>query len=438
MKIAILGYGEQGRAAYEYWGKDPANQLVIRDQNEELAAPAGAMTMLGPQYLDNLDQYDLLIRSPALHPRDIVAANSPDILSKVTTVTSEFMSVCPSRNIIGITGTKGKGTTSTLVTRMLEAAGKTVHLGGNIGIPPLDMLANRIQPDDWVVLELANFQLIDLKQSPHIAVCLMVVPEHLNWHADIQEYIESKQQLFASQTTDDIAIYYAANQNSVTVASAGQATKIPFYQAPGAYVDNGSIVMNGHAICKTDEIKLLGKHNWQNICAAVTAVWQVTQDVQALHDAILAFEGLPHRLEFVRTINDISYYNDSFAATPEAALAALEAIPGKKVAIIGGFDRQLPLEDFAKTISNSTADICKLLLIGQAKDRIGAALQAVGYTNFVVSPANTMADVIMAAQAEAEAGSGDVILLSPGFPSFDMFKNFEDRGEQFKAAVNTL
>jgi UDP-N-acetylmuramoylalanine--D-glutamate ligase len=334
MKVAILGYGDQGRAAYDYWGRDADNELTICDQNKELVAPEGALTHLGPDYLKHLDQFDVLVRSPGLHPRDIGAANSDAILTKVTTVTNEFLRVCPTFNIIGVTGTKGKGTTSTLITRMLESAGKKVHLGGNIGVPPLDMLNNKIQPDDWV------------QKSPHLAVCLLVVPEHLDWHKDLQEYITAKQQLFATQTTDDIAIFYADNENSKTVASAGQAVKIPYYGLPGAVVVDDYITIDAQKICRLDEIKLLGKHNWQNVCAAITAVWQVTQDVAALHSAIAAFD------------------------------------------------------------------------------------------NFVLSPAASMAEIV--AEAQSHAQPGDAVVLSPGFPSFDMFKNFEDRGLQFKAVVNDL
>jgi UDP-N-acetylmuramoylalanine--D-glutamate ligase len=436
MKIAILGYGEQGRAAYDYWGRDTANQLTICDRNETLVAPEGALTRLGPSYLKDLDQFDVLVRAPGLHPRDIAAANSDAILTKVTTVTNEFLRVCPSFNIIGVTGTKGKGTTSTLITRMLEAAGKTVHLGGNIGTPPLDLLNNKIQPDDWVVLELANFQLIDLHKSPHIAVCLLVVPEHLDWHADLQEYITSKQQLFATQTSSDIAIYYADNENSKTVASAGQAAKIPYFAPPGAMVVDEYIAIDGQKICRIDEIKLLGKHNWQNVCAALTAVWQVTHDVAALHKAIAAFEGLPHRLEPVRIVDQVRFYNDSFAATPEAAIAALEAISGTKVLIVGGFDRQLPLQSLANGLAEAAADLRKVVLIGQSRPRVAQALASAGYDNFVLSSAATMTEIV--SEARHYAKSGDAVLLSPGFPSFDMFKNFEDRGLQFKAVVTNL
>jgi len=436
MKIALLGYGVQGQSAYTYWSRDPANEITICEQNEQFVGPEGVATQLGPDHLKNLDEFDLLVRAPSVHPRDLVAANGPAILHKVTSVTNEFMRVCPSLNIIGVTGTKGKGTTSTLIASMLKAAGKTVHLGGNIGIAPLDMLFNKIQPDDWVVLELANFQLIDLQKSPHIGVCLMVVPEHLNWHKDLQEYIMAKQQLFATQTSDDIAIFYADNENSKTVASAGQATKIPFMAPPGAVVVGDGIAIDGQAICKLSEIKLLGEHNWQNVCAALTAVWQVTQDVAALHKAISEFEGLPHRLEPVRKLGDVTFYNDSFAATPEAAIAAVEAIKGTKVLIAGGFDRMLPLEGFAQSIAKNASDLRKVVLIGQSGQRVADALSTAGYTNFVISDAKTMPEIVAFARTLAQPG--DSIVLSPGFPSFDMFKNFEERGLEYKAAVNAL
>ncbi|MCA9344928.1 UDP-N-acetylmuramoyl-L-alanine--D-glutamate ligase, partial [Candidatus Saccharibacteria bacterium] len=158
MKIAILGYGSQGKSAYNYWQK--GNDITICDSNPDIQLPSRVEYQLGPDYLENLERYDLIIRSPSIHPREIVAANNDRITRKITTVTEEFFRNCPAK-IIGVTGTKGKGTTSTLITKILETAGKTVHLGGNIGIPPLDMLKNEIKSTDIVVLELANFQLID-------------------------------------------------------------------------------------------------------------------------------------------------------------------------------------------------------------------------------------------------------------------------------------
>jgi len=180
MRIAILGFGSQGAAALEYWSSAD-NEITICDAITELTLPENTKSQLGPDYLQSLDEFDLIVRSPSIHPKDIEAA-SPGVAAKVTTVTNEFFKVCPTKNIIGVTGTKGKGTTSTLITKMLEAAGKRVHLGGNIGTPPLEMLKNNIQPDDWVVLELANFQLIDLKYSPPIVACLMIASEHQDWH----------------------------------------------------------------------------------------------------------------------------------------------------------------------------------------------------------------------------------------------------------------
>lgn len=435
MKIAILGYGNQGRAAYDYWRN--GNEITICDKNESAEPPNDAHAQLGPEYLHGLEQFDLIVRSPSIHPRDIVAANSPDILGKVTSVTNEFLRVCPSRNIIGVTGTKGKGTTSTLITRLLEATGKTVHLGGNIGTPPLDLLKNNIQPDDWVVLELANFQLIDLKTSPPIAVCLMVVPEHLDWHQDFAEYVEAKKQLFTHQSASDIAVYYAENETSQEIAAAGQGQKIPYYAEPGAVVNDGKIMIDNQEICRTTEIKLLGRHNWQNVCAAVTAVWQITQDVEPMRSVLINFAGLAHRLELVRELNDVRFYNDSFSSGLHSTEAAIEAIKGKKVMILGGFERGLDIDHFGVFAKDNEPEFRKLLLIGRSAERLETVLKKAGFANYIMDKtARDMPTVL--AKAVSLAEPGDAVVLSPGFASFDMFKNFEDRGLQFKAAVNNL
>lgn len=424
----------QGQSAYNYWRE--GNDITIHDAVPVPDAPEGAATVCGDNYLEGLDKYDLIVRSPSVHPNDIAKANSPAILEKVTSNTDEFFKVCPTRNIIGVTGTKGKGTTTIFISKMLEAASKRVHMGGNIGIPPLDLLDNDIRPNDWVVLELANFQLIDLRTSPHIGVCVTVSPEHLDWHYDTAEYIQSKQQLFAHQSADDVAVYYAGSQYSEEVASVSPGHKIPYFAAPGAHIADGAIVIDDARICATSDIKIMGKHNWENICAAVTAVWQVAKDVEAMRSVIESLSGLPHRLEEIRVHNDITYYNDSFAATPLATVAAINAVSQPKVLIIGGVDRGLVLDELVDSIANNSDSIRKVLLIGAARERIAQELTARQYNNFELVDATTMPEIVTLATEQAQAG--DAVVLSPGFASFDMFKNFEDRGKQFREAVNAL
>lgn len=433
MNIAIVGFDREGRASYEFL-KDKGHTITICDQNDQVSIPAGVSSQLGESYLDELDAFDMILRTPSLHPAKILAAN-PNVGDKISSQTNLFFEHCPTKNIIGVTGTKGKGTTSTLISKMLEADGKHVVLAGNIGIPMLSRI-HEITPDSWVVLELSNFQLIDLHHSPHIATVLMVVAEHLDWHEDMEEYIAAKQQLFINQSEEDVAIYYANNDNAVSIADASMGQQIPFFEAPGAFVENQTIQIDGQTICTLDEIALRGEHNWQNVCAAVTTVWQVTQNVAALKQAITSFTGLPFRIELRREVNGIRYYNDSFATGPGAAIAAMQAITEPKVLIIGGYDRMLDLGELAAAIRNNQSTIRKVVLIGASADRTTEALKAVDYTNFTHCRAQDMPAIV--ASATAEAQPGDAVVLSPSFASFDMFKNFEHRGECFNDAVAKL
>lgn len=432
MNIAILGYGQQGRSTYQYCNK-PGNRITICDQDTSLRLPAGVGKQLGKDYLVGLERFDIIFRTPTVHPQAIVAANSKAILDKVTTNTNEFMKVCPTKNIIGVTGTKGKGTTSTLIAKMLEATGKHVHLGGNIGTPPLDLLKAGVKPDDWVVLELANFQLIDLKHSPPIAVCLMVVPEHLDWHADMHEYVTAKQQLFRWQTKDGTAIYFAESDFSKRIASISPGRHLPFYQPPGAYVKDEHITIDHQLICPVQELKLLGKHNWQNACAAITAVWQITQDTEAIRGVLISFSGLEHRLELVREIGGVRYYNDSFGTTPETAIVAIEAFEEPKIVILGGSSKGASYEQLAKTVAKN--NVKNVITIGETGPAIANALFEQGYTN-IIEGARSMPEIVQ--QAHQFAHAGDVVLLSTACASFDMFKNYKHRGEEFKKAVLAL
>jgi len=430
MRVAIVGYGVEGKSAAKYWRARGAD-ITICDQNATLETD-GFRAQLGDGYLQDLDRFNLIVRTAGMNP-EIILRSNPNVGPKMTTLMNEFLRVCPTKNVIGITGTKGKGTTTTLVTRMLKAAGKEVFWGGNIGVPPFDFLRD-LTPESWVILELSSFQLYDVRHSPHIGVCLMVVPEHLNWHRDMGDYLQAKAQLFKHQTRRDIAIYFADNELSHQIASQSPGKKIPYFASPGAYVQDGFITIDDQQICHVDEVKLLGEFNWQNACAAVTAVWQVIKDTNAIKAVLTTFSGLPHRLELIREVGGVGYYDDSFGTTPETAIAAIEAFKRPKVLILGGSDKGVSFKGLAHAIA-SDETVRHVVLIGETASAIEEALRAEGFENFSLGGA-AMRVIVKAAQAQAS--KGDVVLLSPGCASFGLFKNYKDRGEQFKLAVGAL
>lgn len=429
MKVALIGYGIENQAALKYWQAKGA-EVTVCDQNTETAVPSGVSVRLGDNYLDNLDVFDVIVRTVGMHPR-LITDKNPSVASKITTAVNSFFEDC-TKPIIGITGTKGKGTTSTLITKMLEAAGKKVLLGGNIGVPMLDLLP-QVAEADYVVLELSSFQLLDCKYSPHIGVCLMVVPEHLDWHTDLEEYFGAKKNLFAYQKADDAAIYFGPNHNSANIAGASAGKVMPYFTAPGAIVAGGQVSIDGQAICSVDEIKLPGEHNQQNICAAVTAVWQITQDVAAIKQVITTFSGLEHRLQLVREFNGIKYYDDSFGTTPETAIVAIEAFKEPKVVILGGSDKGIPFDDLGKTVAEN--NVKSVVLIGDTAPKIRQSLNNAGYDK-IIDGGQTMTTIMAAVQSVVEPG--DVVLLSTGCASFGLFKNYKDRAEQFTKAVQSL
>lgn len=423
----------EGRSALPYWIEKGAD-VTVCDQNPELQLPEGIKRQLGPDYLHNLDRFDVIVRTVGMHPKIILEKN-PGVRDKITTNLDEFFRVCPTKNIIGVTGTKGKGTTSTLIVKMLQASGRHAFLGGNYGVPAFGFLPE-LTKDSWVVLELSSYMLYDIKHSPHIALCLMVQPEHLDWHGDSDDYFRAKSNMFAHQNGHDIAIYYADNLESHKIASHSPGRKITYYAEPGAYVKDNNIMIDETVLCRTDELKLLGKHNWQNACAAATVFWQVAQLPDVIRSVLTSFAGLPHRLELVRELDSVRFYNDSFGSDPFATEAAIEAVPGNKVMIVGGYERMIPLEHFAHSVKSHENTITSLLLIGQSAARVAEALQKAGYQNFKLTTAKTMAEIVH--EARDLANKGDAVVLSPGFASFDLFNNFEDRGLQFKQAVGEL
>lgn len=426
MKIAIAGYGAEGESNYRYYNT-PGNQVVIIDEQQPVRdVPVDASIIIGDDAYSRLEGYDVVMRTAGLAPRKIITDG------KVWSATNEFFAQCPAP-IIGVTGSKGKGTTVSLITSILRADGHTVHLVGNIGTPALDVLA-QVKATDIVVYELSSFQLWDLERSPQVAVVLMIEPDHLDVHADFAEYVQAKANIARQQMAEDSVIYAGDNQWSRQIAeqSAGQRVAVP--SARDAHVRDGYFYYNEQQLCSVDALQLPGLHNQSNACAAIAAAWRWVQSPEAITAGIAAFTGLPHRLKFVADVRGVSYYDDSIATTPGSAIAAMRSFAQPKVMIIGGSSKGASFDEVAEIASRS--DVRTVIAIGAESRGVETAMAA-----WMVPVVNLGIDVSMAqivAAATTQAQAGDVVILSPACASFDMFKNYSDRGEQFITAVQGL
>ena len=449
MKIGIVGWGIEGQSAYHYFGPEH-DYLIVNEEPRgdfppesdkvkiqfisQARTPGLTGNVKDLSYLNGLEACDKIIYSPTAYKNlKEHFGDDPGVWGKATTERHIFFETVKTRNLIGVTGSKGKGTTSTLVAKLLEAQGKKVYLGGNIGRGFLDFV-REVSPDDWVVLELSNFQLQDFPYSPHIAVCLMVTKEHLDYHPNMDEYVEAKTGMFRHQKSDDIAVYFAKNEYSKKIADYSPGKKIPYYEAPGAFVrEDGMIAIGQTEVINKKEVKLLGEHNLQNICAALTAVFEAVGSVDKAAAVLSSFSGLEHRLELVRELESIKYYDDSFATTPEAAVVALKAFDGPKVVILGGSDKGLAFEPLADEVVKS--NVRQVIAIGITAEKIADLLKSRGFTN-IITGLRTMPEIVAAARKAAQPGN--VVLLSTGCASFGLFKDYKERGNQFKAAVREL
>ena len=426
MRIAIAGYGIEGRANYDYWNT-PDNELVIVDEREVPAdeLPLDANTMTGEGVFEKLEGFDMVVRTASLAPRRI------NTDGKIWSGTNEFFAKCAEQDIpvIGVTGTKGKGTTSSLITSILRAAGKTVHLVGNIGQPALEVVSS-IQTDDIVVYELSSFQLWDLEVSPTVAVVLMIEPDHLDVHVDFDEYVTAKSQIAVNQLTTDRVIYNATDEHAIKIAQLSPGQRLPYPSDYTAHVRGDYFYYGDAELCAIDQLQLVGEHNIQNACAAITAAWSWAQDGAIIAEGLRGFDGLPHRLKFVREVNGVRYYDDSIATTPGSAIAALQSFAEPKVIILGGSDKGA---DYTEVIELCKATGARVVTLGQTGEVIATLCRQydVSYES-----ADSMHDAVH--RARQSTSQGGVVILSPASASFGMFKNYVDRGEQFIAAVNEL
>jgi len=342
--IAILGLGEEGLDLFTWLNNNSQNcQITVFDQKpaKDIKKLKGISYSLGKNYLDRgLTNFDIIFRSPGihrLHPAIIKAEAQGVVISSSTKL---FFDLCPCP-IIGVTGTKGKGTTTTLIGKILQDSDKTCYIAGNIGKPTLELLP-QLKTSDLVCLELSSFQLQDLHKSPHIAVVLNITSEHLDIHQTTQEYQQAKANIVKHQAKKDLAVINLDYPVSKSFAKKTQAQIYWFsrqQKTNGSYVKDKNIYLNKTLIGESDKLLLRGQHNWENITAAITAAKLTGASLAAIKQAVFNFKGLEHRLELVGEINDIKFYNDSFSTTPETAIAALKSFAEPTIMILGGSDK---------------------------------------------------------------------------------------------------
>lgn len=428
MKIALLGYGLEGESAYNYLKTvHPGAEIFVYDQAEapKQELPQDVTFVGGVKDFHNIDA-DLVVRTPSIRPDAVTSSG------EITSVTKLFFDACPAP-IIGVTGSKGKGTTASLAASILQAGGYTAHLIGNIGTPALDVLPT-VKSDDVVVYELSSFQLWDLEKSPKVGVVLMIEADHMDIHSDMSEYVAAKANIAKYQQAGDTLIFNGENEYSRAIAKESAGEKIPYPSQQYAHVEADYFYYGATQLCLTSALHLPGEHNIENACAAITAIWPWVQDGEAIAQGLRDFNGLPHRLKFVREMGEVRYYDDSIATTPGSAIAALRAFSQPKVIILGGSSKGADFTELAQEVAKST--IRRTIIMGSEADRIAAALDAAGVSDYCLMREATMRDVV--ARAEEVAEPGDVVVLSPACASFGMFKNYKDRGEQFIAAVEEL
>ena len=425
MNIAILGYGVEGESIYTYYrAKYPTATFTVYDNKPEPKNPLPE----GVTFVGGVDDFkditaDLAVKTPSIPPWSV------EVSGEVTTMTREFLKVCPAP-VIGVTGTKGKGTTSSMITSILDAAGKKTWLVGNIGIGAFDVL-DQISADDIVIYELSSFQLWDSDVSPHVAVILGIEPEHLDVHKDFDDYLAAKANIGKYQKEGDCIIYNATNEWSKQIADESLAQKFPYLDSTGVHVVEDIFYIKEQKLCSASILQVPGNHNVENACAAIAATWQWVQDPELIQKGLASFTGLPYRIQLIRELDGIHYFNDSYSTSPAATDVALNALDQQPIILIaGGYDRGYAYEEMAKVIM-SHATIKKVLLIGQTAPKIAEHLAAEKY--------ELLSSLENAVSRARELAQGDgAVLLSPGFASFDMFANFTERGKQFTELVEEL
>ena len=437
-KIAVLGLGVSNRPLVRLlleFGCDvlgcdrtPREKL---DEEVLLLEQQGCKLSVGDNYLDGVEA-DVLFRTPGMHPGNPAIVSLAQKGAQVTSEMEVFFEVCPC-TLLAVTGSDGKTTTTTLVSEMLKAAGKTVWLGGNIGTPLLP-LVRQMKAEDFAVVELSSFQLMDMTRSPQRAIITNLAPNHLDIHKDMEEYVDSKKNIFRFQDETGLLILNA--DNDITSAFRGNGEIRFFSRQTEAHVclKDGIICRGGEAVLNTADILLPGVHNIENYMAAIAMVEGLVEDEVIRHVA-KNFGGVEHRIELVRIKDGVRFYNDSIASSPSRTIAGLRSFKEKVILIAGGYDKHIPYDVLGPEIC---AHVKQVYLCGATAPQIRAAVEncADFHGQVEMTDCGNFENAVRTAAAAAK--DGDIVLMSPASASFDEFKNFMIRGEFFKKIVKEL
>ncbi len=449
-KVAFIGAGVSHKECIALFCEKGA-EVTLCDKKPDLAAfgeygevlrRLGVRLSLGENYLDGLAGQDMILRTPGFEYYTPALQEAKAAGSCVTSEMELFFELCPCP-IVAVTGSDGKTTTTTLIAEMLRAAGRTVHLGGNLGRALLPIV-HTVAPGDIAVVELSSFQLISMRRSPDIAVVTNVTPNHLDHHKDMQEYIDAKRNILLYQKPGAKAVL--GYENDVTRAMAADVKGAYKWFTRLSVVDNGGFLRGDGMLCMAEngavtpivhksEVALRGEHNLENLLAAMSAVWGLVP-VEQMAQVARTFKGVEHRIEPVRTLDGVQWFNDSIATSPTRVIAGLRAFSQKLIIIAGGSDKGV---SFAPLAPELIAHVKVLILTGATAGKIEAAVRAeAGFagSGLVILHAQDMAEAVRLAREAAKPG--DIVSLSPACASFDCYPNFEARGRHYKELVNAL
>ncbi len=442
-KVTVIGIGISNLPLIKYLVKLGASVTACdKRTSEKLGKTAdelkelGVLLNLGENYLSNINA-QIIFKTPGMRfdVPELLAAKENGAV--VTSEMEAFFDICPAK-IIAVTGSDGKTTTTTLIHKMLTEEGYKTWLGGNIGNPLLTDVG-QMSENDIVVLELSSFQLHTMKKSPHIAVMTNITPNHLDMHKDYAEYIDAKKNIMKYQNSDDVLIVNSSNDVTKEIGASAKGKLLEFSSKENAdiCIKNDSIYLKGSEILKLSDIKLPGMHNVENYMAAIGAVGELVSK-DSINKVAKTFGGVSHRIELVRELNGVRYYNSSIDSSPNRTINTLKVFPKKVIMISGGKDKGIEYDEIGPAIIEK---VKVLILIGATSDAIENALNK-AYKDQNIEPC---VKVIRVSQypdavkmAKENASENDVVLLSPASTSFDMFNNFEERGNLFKTLVNEL